>query len=82
MSHDRSFLDGVITDVLVLADKKLTVFPGTMSDYETRQEEKAAHTGRMLDAKARKEKHVQVVWWRSSRRRRIGTVESVAASIQ
>jgi ATPase subunit of ABC transporter with duplicated ATPase domains len=54
-----AFLDAVVTDIVVLADLRLTVFPGTLSEYEQRMGERASHHARMRDAKARKEKQAQ-----------------------
>lgn len=58
VSHAHAF-DSVVTDVLVFEDKRLSHFPGTLSEYSARMQEKSVHTAHMLDAKARKEAHAK-----------------------
>jgi hypothetical protein len=40
VSHAHAF-DSVVTDVLVFEDKRLSHFPGTLSEYSARMQEKS-----------------------------------------
>ncbi|MCB9357167.1 MAG: ATP-binding cassette domain-containing protein [Calditrichaeota bacterium] len=40
VSHDREFLDGMITEIAELAFGRLTLYPGNYSDYEAGREER------------------------------------------
>jgi ABC-type multidrug transport system ATPase subunit len=53
VSHDRSFLDSVCTDVIVFQNKKLAYHSGNYSDYKQKMEEKAARESQILDAAER-----------------------------
>ena len=53
VSHDRSFLDAICTDVIVFANKKLTYHAGNYSDYKQKMTEKAARESQILDAAER-----------------------------
>ena len=53
VSHDRSFLDAVCTDVIVFQNKKLTYHSGNYSDYKQKMAEKAARESQVLDAAER-----------------------------
>jgi hypothetical protein len=59
VSHDRSFLDAVVTDVIMFAEQKLTTFPGTVSEYFGRMSEREDHMSRLRDAKHKQEKKMQ-----------------------
>ncbi len=49
----------MITDVIMFDEQKLTVFPGSVSDYIQRMGEKADHMARLYDAKLKQEKRHQ-----------------------
>lgn len=51
-----SFLDAVVSDVIMFQDQKLTVFPGSVSDYIGRMSEKADHMSRLYAAKMTQER--------------------------
>ncbi|KAL3786498.1 hypothetical protein HJC23_010664 [Cyclotella cryptica] len=53
VSHDRSFLDAVCTDVIVMEHKRLTYHSGNYSDYRQKMTEKAARESQILDAAER-----------------------------
>lgn len=53
VSHDRSFLDAVCTDVIVMEHKRLTYHTGNYSDYRQKMAEKAARESQILDAAER-----------------------------
>lgn len=55
----RSFLDAVVTDVMMFKEQKLTVFPGSVSEYMQRMAEKDDHMARLYDAKLKQEKRYQ-----------------------
>ncbi len=44
VSHDRDFIDRVVTSVLVVEDGRVTAYPGGYSDYETARERQATQT--------------------------------------
>jgi len=58
VSHDRAFLDAVVTDLVVMAGKQLHDFAGNLSAYAAAMADKEAHMDRLRDAKARKEKKI------------------------
>lgn len=53
VSHDRSFLDAVCTDMVVLQHQRLTYHVGNYSEYIRQQNEKTTREGQILDASAR-----------------------------
>ena len=53
VSHDRSFLDNVCTDVIVMEHKRLTYHVGSYSDYQQKMQEKRARECQILDASER-----------------------------
>ncbi|KAL3775725.1 hypothetical protein ACHAW5_002937 [Stephanodiscus triporus] len=53
VSHDRSFLDNVCTDVIVMEHKRLTYHVGNYSDYQRKIQEKRARECQILDASER-----------------------------
>ena len=53
VSHDRSFLDAISTDIIVLAHKRLTYHSGNYTDYRIKMEEKAAREAQIIDASER-----------------------------
>ena len=50
VSHDRSFLDNVCTDIVVMEHQRLAYHAGNYSDYQQKMNEKAAREQQILDA--------------------------------
>jgi ATP-binding cassette, subfamily F, member 3 len=50
VSHDRSFLDAVCTDIVVMEHQRLTYHVGSYSHYQQQVQEKAAREAQILDA--------------------------------
>ena len=50
VSHDRDFIDRVVTSVLVVEDGRVTAYPGGYSDYETARERQATQTAQATPA--------------------------------
>jgi ATP-binding cassette subfamily F protein 3 len=53
VSHDRSFLDAVSTDIMVLEHKRLTYHAGNYTNYKNKMNEKASRESQILDASER-----------------------------
>lgn len=53
VSHDRTFLDAVCTDIIVMEHKRLQYHVGNFSQYERQQQDKAAREAQILDATER-----------------------------
>ena len=53
VSHDRSFLDAVCTDIIHMNHQVLKYHPGNFSEFERQQEEKSAREAQILDAAER-----------------------------
>ncbi|KAL9191248.1 hypothetical protein ACHAXT_000954 [Thalassiosira profunda] len=53
VSHDRSFLDRVCTDIIVMEHKRLAYHAGNYSDYQQKMAEKTARESQILDAAER-----------------------------
>jgi ATP-binding cassette subfamily F protein 1 len=56
VSHDREFLGNTATDVIVLENKTLTCFPGTLDEYEGYKNEAVVRQTSLLDARVRQER--------------------------
>jgi ATP-binding cassette subfamily F protein 3 len=59
VSHDRTFLNAVCTDIIHMEHQKLTYHPGNYADYERTLEEKAARDAQILDASERQRSKAQ-----------------------
>lgn len=59
VSHDRSFLDAVCTDIVVLEHQKLKYHAGNYSEYERQMRDKAARESQILDAAERQRTKAQ-----------------------
>ena len=59
VSHDRSFLDAICTDIVVMHHQRLDYHVGSYSDYEHQVEEKAARDAQKLDAAERQRAKAQ-----------------------
>jgi len=53
VSHDRSFLDAVSTDIIVMEHKRLTYHAGNYTDHRKKMEEKASREAHIVDASER-----------------------------
>ncbi|KAL7532762.1 hypothetical protein ACHAXR_004832 [Thalassiosira sp. AJA248-18] len=53
VSHDRSFLDAVCTDMIVMEHSRLTYHVGNYSDYQQKMQEKTSRESQLLDASER-----------------------------
>ena len=60
VSHARSFLDNVATDIVHLSQRRLTAYRGNYSDFEAARAERARCTEKRVEADARKRKHMQM----------------------
>ncbi len=71
VSHDRQFLDGMVTEIAELAFGKLTIYPGNYSSYEAGREEREAQLIReqeKIDAERRHlEKFVERFRYKASK---------------
>ena len=59
VSHDRSFLNAVCTDVLAVSNKKLTAYAGDYATYEAVRDEQNARQQKMYDEQQAKKKQMQ-----------------------
>lgn len=59
VSHDRTFLDAVCTDMVVLEHQRLDYHVGNYSEYERQMQEKASREAQILDAAERQQKKAQ-----------------------
>jgi ATP-binding cassette subfamily F protein 3 len=53
VSHDRSFLDAICTDIVVMEHQRLTYHVGNYSEYQRQIQAKAARESQILDASER-----------------------------
>ncbi len=59
VSHDRSFLEAVATDMTQLRDRRLHYFAGGFVEWEEHEAEMRARGERLLDAQGRQEEHLK-----------------------
>lgn len=59
VSHDRSFINEVATDIIEMKDLNLQYFPGSYDEFIRNKEEMFARRQNALDARHRKESHIQ-----------------------
>ena len=59
VSHDRSFMDSVCTDIIHMNHKKLKYHPGNFSEFERQHAEKSAREAQILDAVERQQSKAQ-----------------------
>ena len=59
VSHDRTFLTNSTTDLIILKNKSLTYFHGSLEAYEEGQAEKRLHMTRMKEAQSKQKAHIQ-----------------------
>ncbi|KAH7031136.1 ABC transporter [Microdochium trichocladiopsis] len=66
VSHDRAFIS-LCTDLLIIRDKEITYFHGSLPTYEASRAEKKLHLTRMKDAQERQKEHMQATIQRNMR---------------
>ncbi|KAI1807629.1 P-loop containing nucleoside triphosphate hydrolase protein [Daldinia bambusicola] len=59
VSHDRDFITHSCTDLLVIKDKDLTSFHGSLPTYESSRAEKKAYLSKMKEAQDKQKEHIQ-----------------------
>ena len=59
VSHDRKFLDAVVTDVVLFEAQKLEVYRGDYCSFEATREERRARQERLREAQEMKREHLQ-----------------------
>jgi len=59
VSHDRKFLDGMVTEIAELQNGELTIYPGNYSDYEGGREERIALIAREQEKIDTERKHLE-----------------------
>nr|XP_039253628.1 LOW QUALITY PROTEIN: ATP-binding cassette sub-family F member 3-like [Styela clava] len=60
VSHDRSFLNSVATDILHMYNKKLTVFRGNFEQFIVTKDEKMKNLQKEYDAQKQYRDHIQI----------------------
>jgi len=59
ISHDREFLDAVVTHVISIADQTAELFSGNLSGYERKRAERLAQQQSMFEKQQRERAHLQ-----------------------
>jgi len=59
VSHDRAFLSGLASDLIILANQSLSYYAGGYEDYLRTQEELTLRKQHLLDAQQRQTTHLQ-----------------------
>ena len=59
ISHDREFLDAVVTHVLSIADQRIELFSGTLSSFERKRSERLLQQQSMMEKQQRERAHLQ-----------------------
>jgi ATP-binding cassette subfamily F protein 3 len=59
ISHDREFLDAVVTHVISIADQTAELFSGNLSGFERKRSERLAQQQSMYDKQQRERAHLQ-----------------------
>jgi ATP-binding cassette subfamily F protein 3 len=59
ISHDREFLDGVVTHVLSIADQRVELFAGSLSAFERKRSERLLQMQSMAEKQRRERAHLQ-----------------------
>lgn len=59
VSHDRSFLNDVCTDVISFHDRKLEAFKGNYDDFESARAQRVLDASRQADAQSKRREHIQ-----------------------
>jgi ATP-binding cassette subfamily F protein 3 len=59
ISHDREFLDAVVTHVLSIADRQAELFAGDLTGYERKRAERLVQQQILIDKQQRERAHLQ-----------------------
>jgi len=59
ISHDREFLDAVVTHVISISDQSAELFSGNLSGYERKRSERLAQQQSMYEKQQRERAHLQ-----------------------
>jgi ATP-binding cassette, subfamily F, member 3 len=59
VSHDRSLMDTVCTDIVHFYKRQLTYYPGNFSDFDRIKSEQDLHMSRVEDSIVTKRKHIE-----------------------
>ena len=59
VSHDRTFLDGITTKIIEVADKKFTIYVGNYSEYEIQKAERSESLKNAYENQQKQLKHAQ-----------------------
>jgi ATP-binding cassette subfamily F protein 3 len=59
ISHDREFLDTVVSHILSIADEKVELFAGNLSGFERKRAERLSQTQSMIAKQQRERAHLQ-----------------------
>ena len=59
ISHDREFLDAVVTHVISIAEQRAELFSGNLSGYERKRAERLAQQQSMYEKQQRERAHLQ-----------------------
>jgi ATP-binding cassette subfamily F protein 3 len=59
ISHDREFLDGVVTHVLAIAERRIELFSGTLSAFERKRSERLLQQQAQFEKQQRERAHLQ-----------------------
>jgi len=59
ISHDREFLDAVVTHMLSIADQRVELFSGNLTGFERKRCERLAQQQAMFDKQQRERAHLQ-----------------------
>lgn len=59
VSHDRYFLDKLVTGIIEVENAKVTLYPGNYTDYEVRKEERLEHEFAVMRNQERKIAHME-----------------------
>ncbi|HEY2396708.1 MAG TPA: ATP-binding cassette domain-containing protein [Rudaea sp.] len=59
ISHDREFLDAVVTHVLSIADQRIELFSGNLSSFERKRSERLLQQQSQIEKQRRERAHLQ-----------------------
>jgi ATP-binding cassette subfamily F protein 3 len=59
ISHDREFLDAVVTHVLSIADQRIELFSGNLSSFERKRSERLLQQQSQMEKQRRERAHLQ-----------------------
>ena len=59
VSHDRAFIDAICSELITLADQKLTYFGGNLSAFEKNKRHETLRFTRMQEAQDKQKEHME-----------------------